>query len=1212
MRYATSLVVGANLHHRSLDTLSAVSNLVNYVINHVNTLDHPSNSSTDSARPQPRGCDCSIGVGVSRLMARIATQFAKHTTDMNSWGPANGNSMDKTNNDPKVETKDRFNADLPHTTQPQGSITPPANEPSTNEALMLALNGGAIGGLGYVFVPQHCAAAVLREQRVDVLPGVGWAAHRKLKDKGIVRVKDLVTAGKRALTDVVGSGSWENLDPGGAEEEEQDGNDDNDSCPSSKERVGNKPIRISNSVKQTKRGRESRLMEKSQTLLSLYQGWERNHKGTSDPSSPHDNNAAITEVLGAHSRRQDTKASHRSPAIGAGSGEVGGAGSRPSMADSLLEFAVGIDRRGLNGVVAHEDVRYCLFRVNPSHPDQQVTTACPSFDAPSPTLPVSLPLSNSTKVQVPSAAHPHNATICYWTNEWEDNWTQAFPSLRKSIGVDVNYAVRVDTKTRALAFLCHVCEILACRLYRGRLGASRVTLKIMSRRPDQPVETFKYLGHGICDTTVKSAKIVGVGHEGVTYVDGVCYLTPGPTVASFAGTPSLLEGDTPPYQKGLAETLRCSELREERGGYPVSLQACIQQLSMNVIALYEKHLSHINVSDLRGIGVQCTSLIQIAHSGLPQSTHSKQTSFGKKRPANDGKVPRLNNLGVTQSSHNGMVTECGDSKVNLRKHHPTEVVIDFHTESPSVHHLPCRGQPVMPIPIPQTNAPMSALGMDQALDCNDQDLSPSSPLRSTHLTPLSTKDITSDNVCDLHLLPPLHLLDRATLRELPEDIRKELHDAYALKMSENTPLVGAVSSVTPKHKITPPSTACTYPSLSPIARPSSSTPQQRTGLEQAMPPTFPNPPVPSLSNHQPLPFIPYSAMNKLEPLPPSSVGSSLQYQDDNGIERTMVSTPFPRSFHSSSSSPSSSLLSEACVWSLAPTALEFTSMFQLAEHYFGPAILCVPTAVSSYLNDNGKGEVTGDDDSFPHPKRRRLAASEAVEEKEDGKNRASARSPIQILITEDTLFDNTHLPSALFFQIACETMPLSCDLSLESLKDLYLRVDGQLHTLIQVISREVGTLLDTSTTAEVDMAGQIVFSSIRTALFPFSSSSSSSSSLTSSSSPLSTSSSPSPLAAHRRHVLTRPTLRAISVLLGLLVRLHSLNSIHALDVLVQNWIQKADLALPLLDHGSSCITTPPSDIIHPHGVLSCDSRFIVQLMSLQRACQTALKWATQT
>lgn len=81
--------------------------------------------------------------------------------------------------------------------------------------------------------------------------------------------------------------------------------------------------------------------------------------------------------------------------------------------------------------------------------------------------------------------------------------------IRKSVSAEVNWGVRFETQEQADDFVCSLCEELHNRLVEQRVRGRQITMKIMRRAADAPLDPPKHLGHGKCDTFNKSV-LLGV------------------------------------------------------------------------------------------------------------------------------------------------------------------------------------------------------------------------------------------------------------------------------------------------------------------------------------------------------------------------------------------------------------------------------------------------------------------------------------------------------------------------------------------------------------------------------------------------------------------------------------------------------------------------------------------------------------------------------
>ncbi|KAL8688772.1 MAG: hypothetical protein Q9218_005396, partial [Villophora microphyllina] len=81
--------------------------------------------------------------------------------------------------------------------------------------------------------------------------------------------------------------------------------------------------------------------------------------------------------------------------------------------------------------------------------------------------------------------------------------------IRKSVSAEVNWGIRFVTQEQADEFVQSMCEELHKRLLNERVKGRQLTMKIMRRAADAPLDPPKHLGHGKCDTFNKSL-VLGV------------------------------------------------------------------------------------------------------------------------------------------------------------------------------------------------------------------------------------------------------------------------------------------------------------------------------------------------------------------------------------------------------------------------------------------------------------------------------------------------------------------------------------------------------------------------------------------------------------------------------------------------------------------------------------------------------------------------------
>jgi DNA repair protein REV1 len=78
---------------------------------------------------------------------------------------------------------------------------------------------------------------------------------------------------------------------------------------------------------------------------------------------------------------------------------------------------------------------------------------------------------------------------------------------RKSVSAEINWGIRFVNQDQADDFVKSLCEELNRRLMENLVKGKQLTLKVMRRSLDAPLEPAKHLGHGKCDTFNKSVAL---------------------------------------------------------------------------------------------------------------------------------------------------------------------------------------------------------------------------------------------------------------------------------------------------------------------------------------------------------------------------------------------------------------------------------------------------------------------------------------------------------------------------------------------------------------------------------------------------------------------------------------------------------------------------------------------------------------------------------
>ncbi|KAH7035158.1 impB/mucB/samB family protein [Microdochium trichocladiopsis] len=85
--------------------------------------------------------------------------------------------------------------------------------------------------------------------------------------------------------------------------------------------------------------------------------------------------------------------------------------------------------------------------------------------------------------------------------------------VRKSVSAEVNWGIRFINQEEAEEFVYNLCKELEKRLVNEQVKGKQLTMKIMRRSLDAPLDPPKHLGHGKCDTFNKSTLFGVATHD---------------------------------------------------------------------------------------------------------------------------------------------------------------------------------------------------------------------------------------------------------------------------------------------------------------------------------------------------------------------------------------------------------------------------------------------------------------------------------------------------------------------------------------------------------------------------------------------------------------------------------------------------------------------------------------------------------------------------
>ncbi|OQE05751.1 hypothetical protein PENVUL_c022G07609 [Penicillium vulpinum] len=114
---------------------------------------------------------------------------------------------------------------------------------------------------------------------------------------------------------------------------------------------------------------------------------------------------------------------------------------------------------------------------------------------------------NLPKERLISSLGPKTGTKLWEYTRGIDRTEVGDQTMRKSVSAEVNWGIRFVNQDQADDFLRSLCEELNRRLMENLVKGKQLTLKVMRRSMDAPLEPVKHLGHGKCDTFNKSVAL---------------------------------------------------------------------------------------------------------------------------------------------------------------------------------------------------------------------------------------------------------------------------------------------------------------------------------------------------------------------------------------------------------------------------------------------------------------------------------------------------------------------------------------------------------------------------------------------------------------------------------------------------------------------------------------------------------------------------------
>lgn len=256
---------------------------------------------------------------------------------------------------------------------------------------------------------------------------------------------------------------------------------------------------------------------------------------------------------------------------------------------------------------------------------------------------------------------------------------------RKSVSAEINYGIRFTQPKEAEAFLLSLSEEIQRRLEAAGMKGKRLTLKIMVRKAGAPVEPAKYGGHGICDNI---ARTVTLDHA-------------------------------------------------------TDSAKVIGKETLNMF-----HTMKLNISDMRGVGIQVQQLVPISKT---TSAHSAVQS---------GRLPGGSHS-VIDLFHVQKTKKCSEEE--HKEVFVAAMDLEISSDSRTCTFLPSRGAHLTP-----------------GLNCNVNNTEAAVKWNGVH-SPISVKSRLNLSI----EVPSASQLDKSVLEALPPDLREQVEQIYTIQQGEN-------------------------------------------------------------------------------------------------------------------------------------------------------------------------------------------------------------------------------------------------------------------------------------------------------------------------------------------------------------------------------------------------------------------------------------------
>ncbi|SNX85426.1 related to DNA repair protein MUS-42 [Melanopsichium pennsylvanicum] len=359
--------------------------------------------------------------------------------------------------------------------------------------------------------------------------------------------------------------------------------------------------------------------------------------------------------------------------------------------------------------------------------------------------------------------------------------------LRQSVGSHVNYGIRFLTEQEAENFVTGMCQEVSQRARAVKLRGRQVSVQVMVRAKDAPVEAPKFLGHGVCDTHHRSVQVSGPG--GVAIDDE--------TRIRAAAWPLIRDLKADPKElRGIAISLTKLEPAEGNAlspGKPKGGQSLLRFGSTASISPQSAAVSAARAMERKGFADRADPTVggeweETSDSEQPDEVGVELPTSLEKGP--EAATPRR--PGVSDSVKVPKTEYQASESTPTRLPPPTQLMLPSKSQiDPDVFNaLPTQYRRQIEAkfgPAPSSRSSVRAVSPDSDIDRTlvatplPSSLAPTSSLsrprvlpRSTPTTPQKAKAAPSPAMASALMLPSASQIDPSVFAELPESVRKEI------------------------------------------------------------------------------------------------------------------------------------------------------------------------------------------------------------------------------------------------------------------------------------------------------------------------------------------------------------------------------------------------------------------------------------------------------